>query len=114
MAKKRRTEQPSDQQSETLLWSVLCIQPFCMSWHGTVLLYNAIAIELQFNNIVFVVCTSDPDGSDQQPCGTHVTYYSMQAVNSQARQRPLFKEYIHRVKLLNISQGVLKIEHNTA
>ena len=82
MAKKRRTEQPSDQQSETLLWSVLCIQPFCMSWHGTVLLYNTITIELQFSNIVFVVCTSDPDGSDQQPRGTHVTYYSMPAVNS--------------------------------
>ena len=47
MAKQRPTEQPSDQQSEPLLWSVLHMEPFCMSWHRTVLLYNAIAIELQ-------------------------------------------------------------------
>ena len=27
-----------------------------------------------------VVCAYDPDGSDQQPRGTQVNYYSMQAV----------------------------------
>ena len=48
MAKQRRTEQPSDQLSEPLLWLVLHMEPFCMSWHETVLLYNTIAIELQF------------------------------------------------------------------
>ena len=47
VAKQQPTEQPSDQQSEPLLWSVLYIYgTFCVSWHGTVLLYNALVIEL--------------------------------------------------------------------
>ena len=48
MAKKRRTEQPSDEQSETLLWLVLHMEPFV--WAALEQSYSTIQLLLSCNS----------------------------------------------------------------